>query len=212
LFRTVREQFGREPNALVNNAGVLGPKNERDIVNMSKEDLDMVMATNVYGPFYCCREFVRRRRLEDDKAASEVQSQSIPTSDQAADGKGNINDEPDSKKRRIMAGGSIVNVTSGLMKMKGHPLFYAMSKGALDSMMIGLSKSLPKSDGIRINSVAPGTTKTDLVSDERAEEVKGDIPMGRVAKPEEVAEAIAFLLGDTGSYCCGATISITGGR
>ena len=50
------------------------------------------------------------------------------------------------------------------------------------------------------------------MSDERAEEVKDDVPMGRAAKPEEVAEAIYFLLSDASSYCSGSTLSITGGR
>jgi len=205
LFQDIVSIFGREPTCLVNNAGILGPKDERDIVNMKKEDMDAVLATNVYGPFYCCREFVKRRRAEATKALT-------TKSAQASDKEDRDDEEPAAKKRKNVAGGSIVNVTSGLMKLKGHPLFYAMSKGALDSMMVGLSKSLPESDGIRINAVAPGTTKTDLVSDERAEQVKGDIPMGRVGSPKEVAEAIAFLLGDSSSYCCGTTLSVTGGR
>ena len=195
LFVDIYGKFGRNPKLLVNNAAVTGPTDERDIANMKKEDLDSVLATNVYGPFYCCREFVRQRRFEAEYSAGQVEK-----------------DESPRKKRKVIAGGAIVNVTSGLMKLKGHPLFYAMSKGALDSMMVGLSKSLPASDGIRINSVAPGTTKTDLVSDERAEEVKDDVPMGRAAKPEEVAEAIYFLLSDASSYCSGSTLSITGGR
>ena len=194
LFVDIYGKFGRNPKYLINNAAVTGPT-DTDIANMKKEDLDFVLATNVYGPFYCCREFVRQRRFEAEYSAGRIEK-----------------DESPRKKRKIIAGGAIVNVTSGLMKFKGHPLFYAMSKGALDSMMVGLSKSLPASDGIRINSVAPGTTKTDLVSDERAEEVKADVPIGRVGKPEEVAEAIYFLLSDASSYCSGSTLSLTGGR
>ena len=195
LFVNIYGKLGRNPKYLVNNAAGTGPTDERDIANMNKKDLDSVFATNVYGPFFCCREFVRQRRFEAQHSAGQIEKDDNPR-----------------KKRKVMAGGAIVNVTSGLMKLKGHPLFYAMSKGALDSMMVGLSKSLPASDGIRINSVAPGTTKTDLVSDERAEEVKDDVPMGRAGKPEEVAEAIYFLLSDASSYCSGSTLSLTGGR
>ena len=195
LFVDIYGKFGRNPKYLVNNAAVTGPTDEKDIANMKKEDLDSVLATNVYGPFYCCREFVRQRRFEAEYSAGQIEK-----------------DESPRKKRKVVAGGAIVCVTSGLMKFNGHPLFYAMSKGALDSMMVGLSKSLSASDGIRINSVAPGTTKTDLVSDKRAEEVKDEVPMGRAGKPEEVAEAIYFLLSDASSYCSGSTLSLTGGR
>lgn len=194
LFSEIAASFGKEPYGLVNSAGVLGPKDEMDIVELKKEDMDMVFATNVYGPFYCCREFVQRKR----EITSNIGQLPLNTRH--------------GEKSGVHRGGAIVNVSSGMMKLKGHPMFYAMSKGALDSMMVGLSKSLPQSDGIRINAVAPGTTQTDMVSAERAETLKSVIPMGRVAKPEEVAECITFLLDDKAGYCSGATLNVTGGR
>uniref|UniRef100_A0A6U6JCU6 Uncharacterized protein n=1 Tax=Odontella aurita TaxID=265563 RepID=A0A6U6JCU6_9STRA len=179
LFDSVESQFGRPPTGLVNNAGILGPR-EVDVTELSKVALDSVMATNVYGPFYCCREFVKR--VGTKKA-----------------------------KEKGAKGGAIVNVSSG-SAYTGRPLLYAMSKGALDSMMAGLSQTLP-SEGIRINAVAPGVTETDMVTPQMIDNVIPLIPMGRAGKPEEIAEVIAFLLGDGGGgYCCGAKIRAAGGR
>lgn len=175
LFESVQSHFGTSPTGLVNNAGILGPT-EADVVELSREELDGVLATNVYGPFFCCREFVKR----------------VST-------------------KRGGKGGAIVNVSSG-SAYTGRPLLYAMSKGALDSMMAGLSQSLP-SEGIRINAVAPGVTETDMVTPDMIEKVVPIIPMGRAGRPEEIAEVIAFLLGDGGGgYCCGAKVRAAGGR
>lgn len=175
LFESVQSHFGAPPTGLVNNAGILGPR-EADVVELSCEELGTVLATNVYGPFFCCREFVKR-----------------------------------TSTKRGGKGGAIVNVSSG-SAYTGRPLLYAMSKGALDSMMAGLSQSLP-SEGIRINAVAPGVTETDMVTPEMIENVIPLIPMGRAGKPEEIAEVIAFLLGDGGGgYCCGAKVRAAGGR
>ena len=107
-------------------------------------------------------------------------------------------------------GGSIVSVSSG-SAMIGSPLLYGVSKGALNSVQNGLVKELA-AQGVRINSVAPGMTKTDMVPDDVAARNKGTIPLGRVGEPEEIAATIAFLLGDESSYTSGACIRVAGGR
>ena len=66
--------------------------------------------------------------------------------------------------------------------------------------------------GIRINSVSPGMTNTELVADVVPTFDFSKIPLGRIGEPEEIAEGVAFLLGETGSYCSGANIRIAGGR
>ena len=108
------------------------------------------------------------------------------------------------------SGGSIVSVSSG-SAMIGSPLLYGVSKGALNSVQNGLVKELA-AQGVRINSVAPGMTKTDMVPDDVAARNKGTIPLGRVGEPEEIAATIAFLLGDESSYTSGACIRVAGGR
>ena len=107
-------------------------------------------------------------------------------------------------------GGSIVNVSSGSAVI-GRPLLYAMSKGALNSFQAGAVDELA-AHGIRINSVSPGMTNTELGADVVPTFDFSKIPLGRIGEPEEIAEGVAFLLGETGSYCSGANIRIAGGR
>ena len=94
--------------------------------------------------------------------------------------------------------------------MIGSPLLYGVSKGALNSVQNGLVKELA-AQGVRINSVAPGMTKTDMVPDDVAARNKGTIPLGRVGEPEEIAATIAFLLGD-GLDTSGRASRVAGGR
>ncbi len=110
-------------------------------------------------------------------------------------------------------GGAIVNVSSGSANL-GNPgigVLYAASKGALNSFSIGLSQEVA-AEGIRVNVVAPGMTRTDMPGEDRLKAQAGKIPMGRVAEPEEIAEAIWFLLSDKAGYIAGANIRVGGGR
>ncbi len=110
-------------------------------------------------------------------------------------------------------GGAIVNVSSGSANL-GNPgigVLYATSKGALNSFGIGLSQEVA-AEGIRVNTVAPGMTKTDMPGADRIKAQAEKIPMGRVAEPEEIAEAIWFLLSDKAGYIAGANIRVGGGR
>jgi NAD(P)-dependent dehydrogenase (short-subunit alcohol dehydrogenase family) len=92
---------------------------------------------------------------------------------------------------------------------------YAGSKGAIDTLTIGLSKELgPK--GIRVNCVRPGIIKTDIHEysgvPNRAEIAGGASPMGRPGEASEVGEAIIWLLSTKASYVTGALLDVTGGR
>ncbi len=114
-------------------------------------------------------------------------------------------------------GGSIVNVSSGAARW-GSPdeyVDYAASKGAVDSMTVGLSKEVA-AEGIRVNAVRPGLVVTDIHAaggePGRVERLKGSVPLGRGGMPEEVAHAILWLLSDEASFVTGAFIDVSGGR
>ena len=114
-------------------------------------------------------------------------------------------------------GGNIVNVSSGAARL-GSPneyVDYAASKGALDTFTLGLSKELA-GEGIRVNAVRPGLIFTEfhaLSGDPgRVSTLESSIPMGRGGRPEEVAEAIIWLLSDKASYATGTFIDLCGGR
>jgi NAD(P)-dependent dehydrogenase (short-subunit alcohol dehydrogenase family) len=114
-------------------------------------------------------------------------------------------------------GGAIVNVSSGASRLgaPGEYVDYAASKGALDSMTIGLSKEVAE-EGIRVNAVRPGFIYTDIHASggepDRVDRVKAFVPMQRGGSPEEVAHAIMWLLSDEASYTTGAFIDVTGGK
>jgi NAD(P)-dependent dehydrogenase (short-subunit alcohol dehydrogenase family) len=114
-------------------------------------------------------------------------------------------------------GGSIVNVSSGAARL-GSPdeyIDYAASKGAVDSMTVGLSKEVA-GEGIRVNAVRPGLVVTDIHASGgepgRVERMKGSVPLGRGGLPEEVAHAILWLLSEEASFVTGAFIDVSGGR
>lgn len=151
------------------------------------EDMDAaritrVFATNVTGSFLCAREAVRRMSTKHGGR-----------------------------------GGAIVNVSSAAARLggAGEYIDYAASKGALETMTIGLAKEVA-SEGIRVNAVRAGVIYTDIHASggepSRVERVKQSIPMRRGGQPEEVAQAILWLLSDEASYTTGAFIDVSGGR
>lgn len=150
--------------------------------NIDVSRLQRVLNTNVIGSFICAREAIKRMSINHG---------------------GN--------------GGAIVNVSSGAAK-SGSPneyIDYAASKGAIDTMTIGLAKEVAE-EGIRVNAVRPGFIYTDMHADggepERVDRVKTSVPMQRGGQPEEVAEAILWLLSDQASYTTGSFIDVMGGR
>ncbi|MEL6321597.1 MAG: SDR family oxidoreductase [Cyanobacteria bacterium J06626_14] len=114
-------------------------------------------------------------------------------------------------------GGSIVNVSSRASRLgsPGEYVDYAASKGAIDTMTIGLAKEVA-AEGIRVNAVRPGFIYTDIHASggepDRVERVKEFVPMKRGGHAIEVANAILWLLSDEASYTTGSFIDITGGK
>jgi NAD(P)-dependent dehydrogenase (short-subunit alcohol dehydrogenase family) len=144
--------------------------------------LQRIFAVNAIGPFLCSREAVRRMST-----------------------------------KRGGAGGSIVNVSSSSARM-GSPneyVDYAATKGALETLTIGLSKEVAR-EGIRVNGVRPGHIYTDIHGSGgepgRVDRLKDTIPMGRGGQPEEVAEAIVWLLSDKASFVTGGFVNVSGGK
>jgi NAD(P)-dependent dehydrogenase (short-subunit alcohol dehydrogenase family) len=110
-------------------------------------------------------------------------------------------------------GGAMVLISSmgASLGSPGEYVWYAASKGAIDSMTIGLSKELA-GDGIRVNAVSPGIILTDIHPPGRVERVTPTVPMQRAGTAEEVADAVLFLLSDASSYTTGTNLRVAGGR
>ena len=149
---------------------------------LTVERLQRVLTTNVIGYFLCAKQAVLRM-----------------------------------SSRHGGSGGAIVNVSSGAARL-GSPneyVDYAASKGAVDTLTIGLSKEVGP-EGIRVNCVRPGFIHTGMHADggepDRAARIGATTPIGRGGRPEEVAEAILWLLSDAASYSTGTFLDVTGGR
>jgi NAD(P)-dependent dehydrogenase (short-subunit alcohol dehydrogenase family) len=110
-------------------------------------------------------------------------------------------------------GGAIVNVSSAAARLgsPGEYVDYAASKGALDTFTRGLALEVVE-EGIRVNAVRPGFIDTGIHAPGRLDRVLPGIPLGRAGHPDEVAEAILWLLSDAASYTTGAFLEVTGGR
>ena len=110
------------------------------------------------------------------------------------------------------AGGSIVFVSSraSAYGAAGEFVWYAASKGAIDSLTIGLAREVA-GEGIRVNAVAPGPIVTDMHRPGRLEEGIKKSLMGRAGTPEEVAAAILFLASDRSAFTTGAVLDVSGG-
>lgn len=155
---------------------------QSSLVDMDEGRLQRVFAANVIGPMLCAREAVKRMSVK-------------------LGGKG----------------GAIVNVSSAAARLgaAGEYIDYASSKGALDTFTIGLSKEVAD-QGIRVNSVRPGFIYTDIHASGgepgRVDRIKDSILMKRGGQPEEVAQAILWLLSEQASYATGTFIDLAGGR
>jgi len=152
------------------------------LADMDAGRLERIFRANVIGQFLCAREAVKRMSTSSGGS-----------------------------------GGAIVNVSS-LAAKTGAPneyLDYAASKAALDALTTGLSKEVA-AEGIRVNSVRPAFIYTDIHADGgepgRVDRIKDSIPMARGGQPEEVAEAILWLLSDKASYATGTFIDLAGGK
>jgi NAD(P)-dependent dehydrogenase (short-subunit alcohol dehydrogenase family) len=115
-------------------------------------------------------------------------------------------------------GGVIINLSSAaaLLGSPGEYVWYAASKGGVDSLTTGLAKEVAM-EGIRVASVTPGMIATEIhersTGDEaRVERIRPTIPMQRIGTADEIANAILFLMSDKASYITGTTLRVSGGR
>jgi NAD(P)-dependent dehydrogenase (short-subunit alcohol dehydrogenase family) len=114
-------------------------------------------------------------------------------------------------------GGAIVNVSSAAARLgaPGQYVDYAASKGAIDSMTVGLAKEVA-AEGIRVNAVRPGLIETDIHASgglpNRVRDLAHLVPMQRGGSAEEVAQAIVWLLSPEASYTTMSLVEVSGGR
>ncbi|OWQ86183.1 hypothetical protein CDN99_20300 [Roseateles aquatilis] len=183
MFVAVDEGLGRV-TGLVNNAGVVAPS--ASLADLSPDRIRRVFDVNVFGLIYCTQQAAARMST-------------------ASGGRG----------------GAIVNLSSRAAR-RGSPNVYsdyAASKGAVDTLTLSLGHELIGL-GIRVNGVRPGIIETDIHADSvpadqlraRLGEAAKGIPIGRLGRAEEIAEAIAWLMSDAASYTVGATLDVGGGR
>jgi NAD(P)-dependent dehydrogenase (short-subunit alcohol dehydrogenase family) len=115
------------------------------------------------------------------------------------------------------SGGAIVNISSGASRLgsPGEYVDYAASKGAIDTMTIGLAKEVAD-DGIRVNAVRPGFIYTDMHASggepHRVERLRATVPMKRGGTAQEVAQAVLWLISEEASYTTGSFVDVTGGK
>jgi NAD(P)-dependent dehydrogenase (short-subunit alcohol dehydrogenase family) len=115
-------------------------------------------------------------------------------------------------------GGAILNISS-MASQYGLPyvIAYTASKSAIDGMTRAMAVELA-SYGIRVNCIAPGFIKTNMSSvaldkdPERKKRVLSRTPLGRLGKPEEVANAAYFLVSDEASFITGVVLPVDGGN
>ncbi|WP_312741584.1 SDR family oxidoreductase [Cedecea neteri] len=152
------------------------------IENLTADRINRVLMTNVTGYFLCCREAVKRMAY-----------------------------------RHGGEGGAIVNVSSAASRLgaAGEYVDYAASKGAVDTLTTGLAGEVA-AQGIRVNGVRPGFIYTEMHASGgeagRVDRVKTALPMQRGGQPEEIAEAILWLLSEKASYVTGTFIDAAGGK
>jgi NAD(P)-dependent dehydrogenase (short-subunit alcohol dehydrogenase family) len=110
-------------------------------------------------------------------------------------------------------GGSIVFISSRATAYgsPGEYVWYAASKGGVDALTVGLAREVGKA-GIRVNAVSPGPVATEMLEPEKLARIADLVPLQRAGTPEEIAEAVMFLVSDAASYVTGANLAVSGGR
>lgn len=111
-------------------------------------------------------------------------------------------------------GSGVILNTSSMVSRYGQPsgIAYPTSKFAVNGFTLSLARELGK-HGIRVNAVAPGITDTDMMRAVPEQVIKAlsvQIPLGRIGKPEEVANAFVFLASEMASYITGVVLSVDG--
>lgn len=110
-------------------------------------------------------------------------------------------------------GGVIVNLSSRTSELggAGASVHYGASKGAINSFTFGLAQEVA-GEGVRVVAVSPGVIDTEIQPEGRVEAVSASLPMKRVGQPQEVANAIVWLLSDEASYVSGTVLNVSGAR
>ena len=151
------------------------------LADMTAERLQRMFQVNVLGAYLCAREAARAL-----------------------------------SRSRGGKGGSVVLVSSGAARIgsPGTYVDYAGSKAALDTLAMGLGKELGP-EGVRVNSVRPGLVETEIHATtgdpDRARKLGSATPLARAGRPEEIAEAIVWLLSDAASYVTASVLDVSGG-
>ena len=111
------------------------------------------------------------------------------------------------------AGGAIVFLSSRAADYgsPGEHVWYAASKGGIDSLTRGLAREVGK-EGIRVNAVSPGPVATAMLDAAKQERAAGLSPIGRIGTPEEIAAAVMFMASAEASFVTGANLAVSGGR
>lgn len=114
-------------------------------------------------------------------------------------------------------GGVVVNISSGAATLgsPGEYVQYAAAKAGVDALTLGLAQEVA-ADGIRVVGVAPGIVRTRIHADAgepgRLDRVGPLVPLGRPGEPEEIADAVGYLMSERASYVTGTTLRVAGGR
>lgn len=115
-------------------------------------------------------------------------------------------------------GGGSIACTSSVSAQRGGGILGGPHYSASKAGVLGLAKAMARElgpDGIRVNCVAPGLIYTDinsdLIDDQRREEIKTGVPLNRIGAPLDVAGAFLFLASELSSYITGAVIDVNGG-
>lgn len=177
-------------SVLVNGVGISPKDNgrKRPFFDVSPEEWDLVMAVNVKAPLLAIQEAFRH--MPDDGSASIVNILSIVA--------------------RLGTGGLPEDTFPPYLPSS---VAYAASKAALHNLTASLSREL-SSFSIRVNGVAPGfvqTQMTGVMPSAETNQVTAQIPMARFAQPNEIADAIEFLVSEKASYITGASLDVNGG-
>jgi NAD(P)-dependent dehydrogenase (short-subunit alcohol dehydrogenase family) len=149
---------------------------------MSADRIQNVMAVNITGSFLCAREAVKRMST-----------------------------------RHGGKGGVIVNISSVAAKFGAANTYvdYAASKAAIDTFTVGLGQEVA-AEGIRVAAIRPGLIDTEIHASsgdpDRAHRLAPMVPMKRIGKAGEIADAVLWLMSDEASYVTGAILDVSGGR